>query len=330
MAPGDYQTAINVHNFTANTVSFYKKAVWAQAEILPQEPPGDWYSAQLLPDHAFEIDCAEIEQWLFPPPASPPPFYKGFVVISEAAPETSLDVVGVYTGTDVNPVPGEVGIGQTIDIERVEGELHDWVKPLPDPAAFYQYSAKFVCGSVLPGEIAPVVPGDYLTAINVHNPWEDPADYIDLYKKAVWAQEEGYPTEPPSPWEVYTIWPNHAFEIECTEIAQWLFLNAGLTVPPFFKGFVVISSPNELDVVAVYTAERQEANGKGFALDIEAVPYARQPEPIMTGGPIVCCELVGPPPSCNDIDYTQAECLAEPGVPVPGGYCDLSGICLTM
>ena len=326
VVPGDYQTAINVHNFTANTVGFDKKAVQALPEgVLPQPPPSQWEPASLGPDYAFEIDCAEIAQWLWPGGGAPT-FYKGFVVISESAPETSLDVVGVYTGTDVAP-PGEVGIGQTIDIERVEGELHEWFQPPPDPAAYYQYSAKFVCGTAGPGD--PVVPGDYLTAINVHNPWEDPADYIDLYKKAVWAQEETITPEPPSPWELYQIEANRAFEIDCNEIGWWLFGDPQVVQwPPFYKGFVVISSPNELDVVAVYTAERIEIEGKGFALDIEAVPYSIQPEPVITEPPLdVCCQWDGPPETCAE-PVPEDDCIASGGTPFLGAVCDLSGLCI--
>jgi hypothetical protein len=273
VAPGDYETAINVHNFTADYVSFYKKAVLALPETEPQQLPSEWVSAYLDPDYAFEIDCDEIGQWLFP--AGPPAFYKGFVVISYAGSEPLLDVVGVYTGTDTDTP----GVGESMDVERIEGERHDWVKPDPVPEAYYTYSAKFVCGSVAAGEIAPVVPGDYETAINVHNPWEETGDEIGLYKKAVWAQTEEVTPAPPSSWEYYTIYPNRAFEIDCSEIAEWLW---PLEEPPaFYKGFVVIESPNELDVVGVYTAERIETEGKGFALDIEAVPYTRQPAPVI-------------------------------------------------
>jgi hypothetical protein len=237
VVPGDYQTAINVHNFTAGSVGFYKKAVEALEESLIQPEPSTWVTASLGPDEAFEIDCAEIIEWLYPQGGAPA-FLKGYVVISYEGAAPVLDVVGVY----------------------------------------FNYSAKFVCGTVAAGEVAAVVPGDYETAINVHNPWEDVGDYIELYKKAVWAQPETETPEPPSSWEFYTVQPNHAFEIDCNEIADWLF-PAG--PPAFYKGFVVISSPNELDVVGVYTSERIETEGKGFALDIEEVPHTIQPAPVV-------------------------------------------------
>lgn len=326
VVPGTYTTAVNVHNFTANTlnpaggdVTVYKKAVEALAEGYTGMV-GEYVPIPELPsDYAFEIDCADIYTLLGY--ASPPVFSKGFVEISYAGSTPVVDVVAVYTGADTSTH----GHGQSMDVERIEAEVHAWDKPDPDPTAWYTYSAKFVCGTAGPAE--PVVPGLYRTAVNVHNPWEaedgtppfccqcadscfdavsDPSECTDkgctaengekicnatnntcelsngisVYKKAVRAQPESVTPMAPSSWVPYTIGPNAAFEIDCNEIVTWLYPDGG--APSFLKGFVVIESPNELDVVGVYTTERIVTDvGKGFALDIEAVPYTSQAAPVI-------------------------------------------------
>ncbi|MEK6302146.1 MAG: hypothetical protein AABO41_15660 [Acidobacteriota bacterium] len=60
LVPGQYLTAINVHNpSNSSTVSFRKKVAIA----LPGEKAGPvsrFFDAQLKPDEALEIDCADI------------------------------------------------------------------------------------------------------------------------------------------------------------------------------------------------------------------------------------------------------------------------------
>ena len=89
VAPGEYWTAVNVHNPTYQTIKFRKKIAIA----LPGEQPGPvtkFFDAKLGPDEALEIDRDDI----FRHADSPVPFIKGFVVIQS---EVELDVVAVYT-----------------------------------------------------------------------------------------------------------------------------------------------------------------------------------------------------------------------------------------
>lgn len=275
LVPGDYQTAINVHNFTPDTIWIYKKAVEAWSELEPPAIPSEWQEVVLGPDYAFEIDCEDIYYLLGYEPGGPGYLIKGFVVIGYDGTEPLVDVAPVYTATDV----GVPGIGQAMDVERATAKVQEIPAPEPNWMAFYTYSAKFACGYVSGTEEPPaaVVPGLYLTAINVHNPLLD--DPTFMFKKAVRAQSEFVEPQPPSPWEYYETGPDYAFEIDCYEIGSWLFPEGPW--PDFFKGFVVISAPWELDVVGVYTADRYEEGGKGFALDIEEVPYTIQPAPVM-------------------------------------------------
>jgi hypothetical protein len=105
-----------------------------------------------------------------------------------------------------------------------------------------QYAVKFVCGR---SAGAVVAPGVYWTAINVHNPTD--ADVTFRKKVAI-----ALPHETPgrvSPFTDAKLGPDEALEIDCEDIHR-------LADDPadFLKGFVVIESKVELDVVAVYTA----------------------------------------------------------------------------
>jgi hypothetical protein len=166
----------------------------------------------------------------------------------------------------------------------------------PSPPGRPVYSAKFLCGfqadggvpvdpskpvSALPQE-PPVMPGNYATEINIHNPQDNSVAFV---KKAVLS---GFtapgvvspPEQPFPPGALHTavLEPDWALEIDCPDIILLL----GDTLPPgatFIKGFVVITSPEELDVVAVYTAERVDehknvecllANGKVVEATLQA------------------------------------------------------------
>ena len=80
---------------------------------------------------------------------------------------------------------------------------------------------------------------------------------------------------PVSQFERAILKANHAFEIDCEEIAATYMdsvsRNTG-TPPPFpefLKGFLVIMSPSELDVTAVYTA-RPLSTGVS-TIDVEVI-----------------------------------------------------------
>jgi hypothetical protein len=106
VAPGEYWTAINVHNpLYGPDVSFKKKFAIA----LPNEKPGrvtETFEARLGPDEAFEVDNEDIRRHT----QSSEPFLKGFVVFES---ETELDVVAVYTAA------GATGAIETFHTERV-------------------------------------------------------------------------------------------------------------------------------------------------------------------------------------------------------------------
>ncbi len=130
-------------------------------------------------------------------------------------------------------------------------------------APAFQYAVKFVCGKS-EGKI--VAPGKYLTAINVHNPTEKKIGFRKKFAIAL-------PHEKPGPVSKFfkaRLGPDQALEIDCRDILKRTKSNAA-----FLKGFAVIESKVELDVVAVYTAAG--ATGQVETLHIEHVSPRRRP-----------------------------------------------------
>jgi len=175
------------------------------------------------------------------------------------------------------------------------------------PAKF-RYSVKFVCGqsqelkpcieyrdgsgntgwSCPEGTVpagangAQVVRGLYATAINVHNPrFPNPPDdgTVAFAKKVAFAlpwQKSG----PVSSFERAILKPNHAFEVDCEEIAEIYqdLVPRGTGTPPpfpvFLKGFLVIMSPADLDVTAVYSSRPLDSGTS--TIDVEVIEPRKQ------------------------------------------------------
>ncbi len=131
------------------------------------------------------------------------------------------------------------------------------------------YAVKFLCGVFPPGAAGvregPVKPGNYATAINIHNP--NPRD-VNFQKKAVLLFDSN---NPPTGFEVpqapalvpmkKKLPPDWGMEIDCPDIREVLLGLPGVPPSGFLKGWVVIEVPPApgkgtrlLDVVAAYTA----------------------------------------------------------------------------
>ena len=111
----------------------------------------------------------------------------------------------------------------------------------PTAARGFEYAVKFVCGR----PVLPVVaPGEYFTAINVHNPSPRPV----AFRKKIAVALPGEKAGKISPFFQAELKSDEALEIDCQDILRHAE-QAG-----FLKGFVVLQTPTELDVVAVYTA----------------------------------------------------------------------------
>jgi hypothetical protein len=127
--------------------------------------------------------------------------------------------------------------------------------------AAFEYAAKFVCGKPGADELAP---GVYFTAISVHNPTDHG---VKLRKKIAIAgrREESGPL---SEFFDARLGPDQALEIDCPDIRERARVS-----DDFLKGFVVLESDVELDVIAVYTAAG--GDGQLEAIDVKCVPPRR-------------------------------------------------------
>jgi hypothetical protein len=126
--------------------------------------------------------------------------------------------------------------------------------------ASLQYATKVVCGESA-GDV--VARGMYFTAVNVHNP--NRATVRFRWKVAV--GRPGAKPGPISPFLDARLRPDEALEIDNADILK------RFKATRFLKGFVVIESGLELDVVAVYTAGTEK--GQVTSLHTERVPARR-------------------------------------------------------
>jgi Concanavalin A-like lectin/glucanases superfamily len=180
--------------------------------------------------------------------------------------------------TSDNLIESGVGIGNQTQRDRPFKGLIDEVAVYSTPLSadrilahfksqfaaslIFQYAAKFVCGKS-PGRI--VAPGVYYTAVNVHNPLYRG---IDLRVKVAVALPELKPGSV-SKFQDAKLGPDEALEIDCPDIRT-----LAESKDEFLKGFVVIESNVELDVVAVYTASGKEETVE--TLHTERVPARRR------------------------------------------------------
>ncbi len=159
------------------------------------------------------------------------------------------------------------------------------------PAPQYLYSVKFLCGLQTlgsnvfkPPQEPPVKPGNYATAVNIHNFHN--ADAVFVKKAVIALPERQTQRGPVSKFAQDALGPDQALEVDCTDIVN-LFASpgTGATLPPFIKGFVEIVSPVQLSVTAVYTAQTcKNPKAAGITslgtcsqlgeLDLEVVPQS--------------------------------------------------------
>jgi hypothetical protein len=169
------------------------------------------------------------------------------------------------------------------------------------PAGQYMwnYSVKFVCGfqpptvpvlGQTPYEPA-VKPGNYATEINIHNyTYRD----VKVGKKLLILVKDGSPEgamnarEPgqvePVVYDKITLKPDGATLDDCYRIWQLAKTPAtpNMTAPPLTIGYLVILSPVDLDIDAVYTAQTNvvlisgvPAQPVGAAIDVERIQGKR-------------------------------------------------------
>lgn len=132
----------------------------------------------------------------------------------------------------------------------------------------YIYSAKITCVPHLGPASPALMPGKYRTAVNVHNPWDQPAN---IEKRVILSNPQGIP--PITGDRIQEVLPAEwAFDVDCVHMRDQFGLPQGASVPGG-KGFMVIESDRELDVVAVYTSRtKTPANdGVGSSTHVEYI-----------------------------------------------------------
>jgi len=149
------------------------------------------------------------------------------------------------TGAAVSQQVSEsgVGVGLSLDVETISPK---------QIGGSFVYSVKFLCGRIRGGTTAespaagfPLSPGFYATAINIHNPQTAVAGPLGLTVASTFIGPGLGATFP-----VVNLATDEAIEFDCNDFAQF---------PPeperFAKGFVVIRSNVDINVVAVYTVK---------------------------------------------------------------------------
>jgi hypothetical protein len=132
-------------------------------------------------------------------------------------------------------------------------------------STYTEYAAKYLCGVPTGNPLTTDTVGnaEYTTSINIHNPnlftTEKPISFL---KKAVLAKVEGS-TVAPSAFAQDSLANDYAEYVDCYLIRKLLGASAP-AAPAFIEGFFVIvvppaSSPNQLDVVGVYTTSNNKA-----------------------------------------------------------------------
>jgi hypothetical protein len=122
-----------------------------------------------------------------------------------------------------------------------------------------QYRVKFICG---PSDGKILALGNYFTAINLHNPSDQPpppAGKNNGFRMKVAVALRGEGTAGHSEFVgFFDVTSDDATEIDCQEILGRAVQDGKKLCPfepaGFCNGFVIIESRTELDVVAVYSA----------------------------------------------------------------------------
>ena len=159
--------------------------------------------------------------------------------------------------SEAGPSPGGLGVGVGASLQVV---------PISHKTISFRggvYLAKFLCGTILhdpnnlqlPSGGDLLVPGTYLTAINIYNP---NTFQVRFAKKAIITNPQGQRRGQVSTQVIETLGSMQGLEVDCCNIGQ--LLNPGIVCTPtddlaFFKGFVdiAINPFVPLEVEGVYT-----------------------------------------------------------------------------
>ena len=146
-------------------------------------------------------------------------------------------------------------------------------------ATQFQYSAKALCTLSDIGFGDAFAPGRYRTAINIHNPTDHKIEVGRKFALAI-GPSEAVGSFSITPYKSLTLEPDQAVAYNCFDIANFFCPIHGVCVDfTAIDGFLVVNSPVELDVVAVYTANAK--GGEVSTLDADAIVGRRLPKTIV-------------------------------------------------
>jgi serine protease len=228
-------------------------------------------------------------------------FYNG---TSMAAPHVS-GVAALFLAADPSLTPAQVLA--TIQDNALPRSAVECPEPcgkgllnayIPQPVkARFEYAAKLVCGVQKDPTSMRLARGFYATTINVHNPAE----------RAVAFTKKLALTVPPGkqrPGKVLPtlkdkLGPDEALAVDCDDLARRYF--DGQLPEPYIEGFVVIRSPQSLDVTGIYsTAALTHGDTAGDHSSVHVEPIrervleqepAQEPDLVVSdiGRPSVSC-----------------------------------------
>ena len=143
-----------------------------------------------------------------------------------------------------------------------------------------QYSAPFVCGwlpPVPPQDDQHLKPGDYATAINIHN-------HTSVNVNGSWQMgllyRDGGGVPPAIQFVDISVRNRRVLEIDCVEI----WARAGLPPGTFFSGALFIGLDQQLPIAGIYTSQTHvdpalgPDAGAGLSIDVESIlPFGVAP-----------------------------------------------------
>ena len=160
-------------------------------------------------------------------------------------------------------------------VDAVELDQEIMVVPSGPETYTFQYMVKFVCGFVPPptgDEHPPVKPGNYATAINIGHPGTG-GSLVPMASRVLphYSRGEPYPAivKPVAGYVARF----RVLEIDCNDI----WAAADVTAGSFLKGMVHVGVEEELEVVAVFTAQTNITGagtpnaGAGISIDVEYI-----------------------------------------------------------
>jgi hypothetical protein len=144
----------------------------------------------------------------------------------------------------------------------------------------FQYSAKALCTLLTDiGFGDAFAPGRYRTVINIHNPTDRKIEIARKFALAI-GPGEAVGSFSITPYKSLTLEPDQAVAYNCFDIAGFFCPIQGVCVDfTAIDGFLVVNSPVELDVVAVYTASAK--GGEVSTLDADAIVGRHLPKTIV-------------------------------------------------